>query len=257
MFLLSQITPLNKIRKVISSDKNNTNVHGGKYKEVVKTVTNKKKKTVELNIDAFQHQESDDENEHEEFIAVENIPEKDAEKYQFNFENTVETEYVIDHKFSKHQSHIKRAGFFPMFDQLENFAFKILKDSGISLPFSETLKLFCKSAKLSDMYFMREIDDLYVICKELQQFERFTQNPDQNKIELLLDSYSNKSIRRRIYMFCQCPLKLNSENTKQKLAILRNFFAQLLYIKQVHLPGRNMVNYSIMSKSNYSMDDLK
>lgn len=52
-------------------------------------------------------------------------------------------------------------------------------------------------------------------------------------------------------------MKLDSDTRRQKLNILKDYFSQLIFLKQVRLPGNNKLDYSILGKQGgYSEEDL-
>jgi len=134
-----------------------------------------------------------------------------------------------------------------MFEQLESFALKIYLETGKTLPFSQTLRSFWDHSELNNLYFMRDIKLILSIAEELDTFANTSISSTSTKTELLLDSYSFRSIRRNMYQFCQVPIKLIYEKEKSK-KIVRHFFSELTYLKQVRLPGQNLLDYSIIDE---------
>ena len=72
--------------------------------------------------------------------------------------------------------------------------------------FSETLKRFSQQAVLGDLYFMRTINDFYLISKELDKVAKL------DNVENMINSVKAKSIRRDMYYFCLCPMKLKNDH---------------------------------------------
>jgi len=100
---------LKTIREVLDKDKSSPST-GGKYKEIVKEAGNiGKENEIEINIDSYQNQESDDETEDNKikYVHAANATQEEQDESNINFDKEIETEYVIEHKFSRHQSSIK------------------------------------------------------------------------------------------------------------------------------------------------------
>lgn len=248
---------LNQIRQVIGEDKKQAD-KGKKDKKKSAKKDKRKEKKIELNIDEFQEQSHESEEEYEDhFVTISDITESEKEESEKHFEEEKGEEFLSDTNYNKHQSLIKAAGFFPMFDQLETFGYKVICETGTPLPFSHILKLFISTTHLSSLYFMADLTTVMEICKRLDKFDKSTLTKSQNKVEFLLDTYAyNKGVRWSIYNFAQSPIKIDSYNSNIRLAILEQLFSEFLYFKQVKLPGGNLWDYSILGKQEYSLDDL-
>lgn len=239
---------LNTIRNVIESDVQPSKKHGGEYKEVVKSaINNEVDRKIELNIDSYQDHESEE--EPDSFISIEDVKQESPEA-QYSFDKEIKTEYVIDHKFSNHQKNIKKAGVFPMYEVFEKYYCSVYSETKTVMKFSKTLELFIKEVDLGNMYFLSYNKDYLVILKELDKF--LPKDPVREVAEMV----SRDNIKRMMYHFALVPVKLTTFNTKMKLKVIRYFFSQLLNLKQVRLPGGNLVDYSILELEEYSEKDL-
>lgn len=186
---------------------------------------------VTVDIDKYQHENIEEEKE--EFVSITDVEENEDWEFNFETQNQTENEYVIDHKFSKHQMNIKKACIFPGFDVIEKYNHKVYAQTGKILSFSETLKAFCKSSTFSKLYFMRDVTDFLDIAVELDSFWA-TNNPNNRDfIDPLLDSYAVRSIQEQMYYFLKCPIRFSPDNKKNKLSIMRHFFAELSLLSQV------------------------
>ena len=78
------------------------------YKDIIRksTSTEQTPESVEINIDSIQNQESDDE-QVQEFVAVSQVDSKEIKETEVDLEGSEDSEYVIDHTFSRQQKHIK------------------------------------------------------------------------------------------------------------------------------------------------------
>ncbi|CAI2384970.1 unnamed protein product [Moneuplotes crassus] len=245
---------LNKIRNVIQEDQKLSKSIGEKPEDIKKELSKENK--IEINIDKYQNEDSEDEHD-EGFITITDTNEDEKEESEYLFEQIKDDDYIEDNDFTKHQSMIKAAGFFPSFEQLEIFAYKIIQDYKIALPFSRILDLFLNNSELDDLYFMTNVTVPQEICRRLDKYDNSTAMRLHNTTEFLLDTYAgHKGIRRAIYNFSQCPIKLDYKNGQKRLKILEQFFMELTYFKQVRLPGKNLNDYSILSKGDYTVEDL-
>ena len=60
-----------------------------------------------------------------------------------------------------------------------------------------------------------------------------------------------------MYYFCQCPVRLQHRQRKEKFDILTDYFSQLVHLKQVTLPSADKINYALLEKQYYGEDDLE
>ena len=99
---------LNTIRKVVERDKMYAPENTSDYKDIIKKSgqAEETQKDVEINIDSIQAQESDEE-QSQDFVAVADVDVKESDYDDSEINNSDDSEFVVDHKFSKQQKFIK------------------------------------------------------------------------------------------------------------------------------------------------------
>ena len=99
---------LNTIRKVVERDKMYAPENTSDYKDIIKKSgqAEETQKDVEINIDSIQAQESDEE-QTQDFVAVADVDVKESDYDDSEINNSDDSEFVVDHKFSKQQKFIK------------------------------------------------------------------------------------------------------------------------------------------------------
>lgn len=240
---------LKRVRKVIDSDPKNNNSQNADYKDVVRNVEpeaeNEKFQKMELTIDSYQNEsteEEEGESDTENFMQFTDVEEDEAEESEYTFDKNNVTESVIDENFTAHQSNIKKACIFPLYEQLENFSSSVFLKEGKILRFSEVLIKFSKQAKLGDLYFMRNISEYAMIAKELDNVANL------GNLDSIVNTLKYRSVKRHLYNFLQVPLRLNAASRRRKLYVLKGFFIQLINTKQVRLPGGDILDYGLLEE---------